>query len=125
MEKFKNKVVVVIPIHSENPSNYELISFTQCFRILGNHPIVVIAPYGLSLRNYKKIIPDFKTHFIDPKWQSSKLNYNKLKLSNYFYSIFREYEFLLTYELDAFVFVEEYGQNKKKCLSFLKKATNN
>ena len=26
---------------------------------------------------------------------------------------------------DAFVFVEEYGQNKKKCLSFLKKVTNN
>jgi hypothetical protein len=107
MEKFKKNVVIIIPIHSENPSNCELSSFAQCFKVLGSHPIVAIAPFGLNLRNYKKVIPDFNIHFIDPEWLSSKLNYNKLKVSNFFYSKFHEYEYLLTYELDAYVFKDD------------------
>jgi len=102
-----NKVCIVIPVHSPNPSEYELISFAQCFKVLGKHPIKVIAPQGISLVNYQKVISDFETIFIHPKWQSSLLNYNKLKLSKFFYRLFRNYEFLLTYELDAFVFRDE------------------
>ena len=102
-----NKVCVVIPIHSPNPSAYELIAFAQCFKILNLHPIKVIAPEGISLTNYQQVVPDFETIFIHPKWQASLLNYNKLKLSKFFYKLFRNYEFLLTYELDAFVFRDE------------------
>jgi hypothetical protein len=39
-ENFRRKLcVVVIPIHSESPSVFELISFQQCFKILSNHSI--------------------------------------------------------------------------------------
>jgi hypothetical protein len=100
-------VVVVVPVHSALPSAHELISFTQCFRVLKNHDIIVVAPMGLDLSVYKKAVPGFITKFIAPGWQSSLLNYNKLKLSRYLYSLFNDYEFLLTYELDAFVFTDE------------------
>jgi hypothetical protein len=103
----KKKVVIVIPIHSPSPSAYELISFRQCFAILGNHPIVVLSPEGMSVATYREVVADFNVLTIDPKWQANVLSYNKLKTSRFFYSLFKEYLFLLTYELDAFVFKDE------------------
>ncbi|RYZ98591.1 MAG: hypothetical protein EOP47_19000 [Sphingobacteriaceae bacterium] len=102
-----NKVCVVIPVHSATPEYFELISFQQCFRVLGKHPIFVVAPHGLDLSAYKALVPEFKVQYIDKKWMQSKLNYNKLKMSQYFYKLFQQYTYLLTYELDAFVFADE------------------
>lgn len=99
--------VVVIPIHSDCPTAYELISFEQCFKILHQHEIKIIAPLGINLDKYRAIISVFDVIFIDPIWQSSIENYNKLKLSSYFYKLFNDFDFLLTYELDAFIFKDE------------------
>ena len=103
----QNNCVVVIPVHSPDPSPYELISFQQCFRILGHHPIKIVAPRNLALDNYKKLVPHFETIFIHPKWQASLNSYNKLKKSRFFYRLFSDYDYLLTCELDAFVFKDE------------------
>jgi hypothetical protein len=102
-----NLCVVVIPIHSETPTELELISFQQCFMVLGEHTIRIIAPEGLNLNRYKAVIPVIEVIYIDPIWQSSVEKYNKLKLSQFFYKLFADYQFLLTYELDAFVFKDE------------------
>lgn len=99
--------VVVIFIHKPDPSPYELISFAQCFRILGTHPIRIVAPRNLPLHKYKDVVPHFETVYIPPKWLSALAYYNKLKTSRFFYNLFNEYEYLLTYELDAFVFKDE------------------
>jgi len=101
------RVCVIIPIHAEKPKPYELISFEQCFKILHQHPIIVVAPKGLNLDAYKNVVPKFEAIFIHPKWQSNIRWYNKLKRSKFFYNLFTNYEFLLTYELDAFVFRDE------------------
>ncbi len=102
-----HKCVIVIPVHSNNPSQFELISFEQCFKILCKYPIKVIAPKGIDLTKYKAVVNTFDVIYIDPKWQSSLLMYNKLKLSRFFYNLFKEFDYLLTYELDAFVFSDE------------------
>ena len=107
MARNNKKVVVVIPIHSETPSKLELISFQQCYKVLGKHPIRILAPEGLNLNKYKAVVPVFEVVFINPIWQSSVEKYNKLKLSQFFYKLFADYEFLLTYELDAFLFKDE------------------
>lgn len=98
---------MVIPIHKEDPDIYELISFVQCFKLLQNHPIYVLAPQNLNLQKYRKVVTNFETIFIDPIWQSSLKQYNKLKVSLFFYNLFKGYHFLLTYELDSFVFKDE------------------
>ncbi|KAA9332268.1 hypothetical protein F0P96_12370 [Hymenobacter busanensis] len=98
------KVCVVIPIHSPYPTKYELISFQQCLRVFKNRDIVVVSPFGMGLDEYKKLGNSFSIVSIDKKWQKSLMAYNKLKMSKYFYNLFSDYEFLLTYELDAFVF---------------------
>lgn len=103
----ENSCVIVIPVHSPDPSPYELISFQQCFKILGHHPIKVLAPRNIGLENYNKVVPHFETVFIHPKWQASLNSYNKLKKSRFFYNLFTDYDFLLTCELDAFVFKDE------------------
>lgn len=102
-----DKVCIVIAIYSASPSHYELVSFKQCFKILSKHPIYVVAPHDLNLSAYKNAVPQFNVIHIDKKWLASRLSYNKLKLSQYFYSLFSKYTFLLTYELDAFVFTDE------------------
>jgi hypothetical protein len=101
------KVCIVIPVHNANPSAFELISYKQCCSVLEKHAIFIIAPEGLDLKRYKGISENPQTIYVPAFWQNSLMNYNKLKLSNFFYSLFQDYEFLLTYELDAFVFRDE------------------
>ncbi|WP_187260554.1 DUF5672 family protein [Pontibacter beigongshangensis] len=101
------KAVVVIPVHSETPSTDELLAFEQCYTILSNHDIVVVHPKGLDLSRYLAIVPGLKNLGIDPIWQSSLKNYNRLKCSYFFYSLFSSYDYLLTYELDAYIFRNE------------------
>lgn len=102
--------VVVIPIHSAEPSANELYSFAQCFKILYQHPIRVVAPKNLILQKYKEAVAEFEVIYIEKQWLSSLRQYNLLKISRYFYSLFKQYDFLLTYELDAFVFRDEVAQ---------------
>ena len=114
-----NLCVVVIPIHNENPTKNELRSFKQCFKVLDKHTIKIIAPIDLSLDRYKEVVNSFETIFIDPIWQSSIEKYNKLKLSSFFYNLFEEFDFLLTYELDAFVFKDELNEWCKKNYDYI------
>jgi len=102
-----NKVCVVISVYDARPSYYELISFQQCFNILKKHSIYVIAPHDLDLSAYKNVVPHFDVKYVDKRWLASKLDYNKFKLSQYFYSLFEGYTYLLTYELDAFIFNDD------------------
>ncbi len=112
-------VVIVIPIHNSNPTPWELISFQQCFKILNKYPIVIVSPDGLNLQRYHSIVGSFKTIYIDSKWQSSLLGYNKLKVSRFFYNLFKDYNYMLTYELDAFVFKDELEYWCEKCYDYI------
>lgn len=100
-------VVVVIPIHKSDPSENELRSFVQCYKVLGEHPIKVIAPEGLDLKKYQDRVKSFDTVFLEGCRFWGVKEYNKLKVSPFFYKLFAEYEYMLTYELDAWVFQDE------------------
>ena len=99
--------IVVIPVHSESPSANELLSFKRCFTILSAYTIKVIAPKNIKLDQYKQVIPDFEMIYVKYKWLSSIEHYNKFKRSLSFYRLFDDFDYLLTYELDAYVFSDE------------------
>jgi hypothetical protein len=101
------KVAVTIFIHDDNPSYLELISLKQVYKILDQHPIFVVCPEDLKTDLYDEVINGINYVIIPKHWQKSIQSYNNLKLSRFLYRIFKEYEFLLTYELDAFVFKDE------------------
>ncbi len=104
---FDNKVCVVIPTHTSTPTKNQLLAFKQCFDVLKNHSIKVLIPHELNLDAYYKVVPSFEIISIERNWLTSVKNYNALKKNYFFYKLFAEYQFLLTYELDAFVFRDE------------------
>lgn len=102
------QVVILIISHKEVLEPKELISLQQCFKILEGYDIHFICPKGLNINGYKLQLgfePSF--HFIDPKWQRTYAQFNKLKISDLLYKKFHEYEYIMFYEPDAFVFKDE------------------
>ncbi len=99
--------VVAIFSHKQNLSECEKVSLTQCWRILGSHPIHLVCPAGLEISEYLEIAPGIRVTEVDPRNFRSLRAYNRLKILPELYRRFSGYEFLLTYELDAFVFRDE------------------
>jgi hypothetical protein len=102
-----SQVVIVIIVHKAQPDRFEEISLTQCYRVLGKHPIFYICPDGLETNSYLELIPNAQVKHIDPQWQKDYRSFNRLKISPLLYKMFSEYEYILFYEPDAFVFRDE------------------
>lgn len=101
------KVVIIIFAYKEHPNKFEEISLKQCYKVLGKYPIRLVCPNGLDISYYQSIIPQIKVDFIKPIWLSSIDNYNTLLLSPFLYYKYLDFEFILIYQLDAFVFRDE------------------
>jgi hypothetical protein len=102
-----NKLVVVIPIYKEQLNLFECVAIDQCFKKL--HPkyhIVFIKPKSLNTTYYlKRYQPDKVISFGNSFFYDRK-GYNKLMLSDVFYSSFQLYTYLLIYQTDAFIFYD-------------------
>lgn len=102
-----SKVVILIIVHKPQPDRFEEISLTQCYSILGKHPIYYICPDRLETNKYLELIPNAQVRYINPEWQKDYRSFNRLKISPLLYKIFSGYEYILFYEPDAFVFRDE------------------
>lgn len=98
------KAAVIIPIYKTDLSEIEKISLDQCNRILGDHDIIYACPKGLDPSS--KLLP-FKTEEFDQKYFQNIEGYNRLMLESHFYERFLNYNYILIYQLDAFVFKDE------------------
>lgn len=67
----------------------------------------LVCPRGMDLAAYRAVHPGIVADFIDPKWFKSVGDYNLLKALPWLYRRYAGYEFMLTYELDAWVFRDE------------------
>lgn len=99
----KPTVAVVIPTYKAELTPLEEISLAQCRKVLGNYPLIFFAPEG-------KIFPYFKpgdgiVHFPAHYFQSVQ-TYCQLLMNSRFYEAFREFDYILIYQLDAFVFYD-------------------
>ncbi|WP_051608642.1 DUF5672 family protein [Selenomonas sp. FC4001] len=98
-------VAILVPIYKKELSELEKISLKQLKKVLVNYPIFVIIPYRLYdcylQRNCCRI-----ECFADEYFQSVD-SYSNLLLEPMFYSRFKEYEYILIYQLDAFVFYDK------------------
>lgn len=102
----KGKVVVVIPVYKPVMSDHELVSFTQCLKVLGGYDICIAAPESLDLSDYLKRGRVGHVGFAEDYF-SNIHGYNKLMLSPWFYERFAGYEYMLVYQLDCYVFRDE------------------
>ena len=107
----KGLAIVIIPVYKELMSNYEEISFRQCLKILNKYPISIICPHSLNVEYYVHVSKDYNitlnVNYFDSAYFCNIDGYNRLMLSKFFYKTFLRYEYMLIYQLDAYVFKDE------------------
>jgi len=101
------KVAVVIPFYKDTLSAYEKISLHQCFKVLANYAIIAISPVNLTLPAAVTAYPFTGSFTFDDVYFKDIRGYNRLMLSDAFYKRFLDYEYILIYQLDAFIFKDE------------------
>ncbi len=113
-----DKIIIVIPVYKSSLSKEETVSLKQCLKVLGKYEICLISHENLNFHDFEmhfKVnhVP-FQVKYFDEKCFDSVKSYNGLMLSVDFYRSFRAYQYMLIYQLDAFVFEDqlEYWCNK-------------
>lgn len=101
------RVVILIFAHKEKLEWHEQISLAQCARVLEMHPTRLVCPDGMDTRAYRQIVPNIRVDPVEPHWLSSYRAYNRFKLHPELYRRYTQFEFILTHELDAFVFRDD------------------
>lgn len=104
-------VTVVVPIWKSDLSHNEIISLTQCLRVLQNHDFSIITYRELNIEPVLALFNDlkisYKIHYFRRDYFADIAGYNRLMLSPFFYARFRDYRYLLIHQLDCFVFRDE------------------
>lgn len=104
-------VVVVIPVYQSVPKEEEIASFMQCLTVLRNYNIVLLTYKDLICDAYERIAIKCNKEIdrvnFDKAYFCSIEGYNRLCLDKMFYERFGEYEYMLIYQLDAWVFRDE------------------
>jgi hypothetical protein len=105
---------IVIPVYKEfdKLDVNELISLKQCIKLLGKYPIWFTGPIDLDYITYinyfaTNIVCNLNYTVFDKKYFKNIKGYNKLLCSSLFYERFSNYDYMLIYQLDAYVFRDE------------------
>ena len=98
--------IIVIPYYKNELKWYEELSLNRAFDVFSERQICLIAPESLDVtllfRNHDLMIERFGDHYF-----TGTTSYNRLMLSNKFYMRFSQYDYILIYQLDAFVFSDQ------------------
>jgi hypothetical protein len=108
-------VAVLVPLYQTVLSLAEQASLVQCMRVLGTYPIILVKPEHLSVASLLNDFPTLRTRAFPDHYFTGTDSYNKLLTSPDFYRNFTEYDYVLIYQLDAYVFRDElpYWCNQK------------
>lgn len=105
------QVNIVIPVYSPTLSPTEVVSLNQCLRVLSNYPITLATHRDLDISIYQEAFlqanKPFKVVYFERSYFISIFAYSQLLLSRGFYDGFKDYEYILIYQLDGFVFRDE------------------
>lgn len=106
------QAVIVIPIYKQAINDYEKIALQQCFNIFKDYNICFVTYVELNIDEYiglyqkignnKLLIKTFHKSYFD-----STNAYSKLLVSKMFYQKFKQFEYMLIYQTDCFVFKNE------------------
>ena len=108
----KKDIVVVIPIYKATLTQYEEMSLNQCVKVLANYSLVVIKPTSLDINELLSQYSLLKVENFPDDCFSNLRAYNKLVLSEDFYQRFVDYQYMLIFQLDAYVFRDEFHRFK-------------
>jgi hypothetical protein len=103
----REKVAVVITVHKPQIDELEALSLSRCVAVLGRHPMIFAAPKSLDFAVYRRAAPSAEVVVFENRFFASLDGYNELLLRPLFFEAFARYQFILKYELDAFVFEDQ------------------
>ena len=100
-------VAILIPVYRRELTSNEKESLGQCMKVLGNYPVFLVKPDGLSVEQITGEYPALKVCSFPDTYFTGTDSYNRLLISTAFYRPFLPYEYVLIYQLDAYVFKDE------------------
>lgn len=109
----KNLVKVVIPIYRESLDTKESASLMQTVRQLSHYPTVLLKPQGLDISKITNNLPALELVEVSDEWLGRKngiQGYNRMMLSEQFYNLFSDSEYILICHTDAWIFRDELHQ---------------
>jgi hypothetical protein len=106
VKKPPEQAAVVIPIYKKELSLYEKISLKRCHEVLGRYPLFLVSPEGLW-EGGDDLSPYQNVNYFHPENFKNIPAYNRLMFSPTFYRKFRDFKYILIYQLDSFVFSDQ------------------
>ena len=94
-------VAIVIPIYQKTFTESELLSIKQLSIFNRKVDIIIVTPKGITVATIERFNKEIK---FDKKYFQTNSTYSKLLLSKEFYFCFKEYQYILIYQLDCLVF---------------------
>lgn len=110
---FENSMLVnvVIPVYSPTLSQSEVMSLQQCLSVLKDYSITLVTNREVDVSAYQNLFLEvkkpFKVAYFESGYFESVFTYSQLLLSREFYARFAEFDYILIYQLDGFVFKDE------------------
>lgn len=108
MNKIKSssryKVAVLIPAYKTQMNRFERISFERCRNVLASFPRLLVCPESLDITAYKNCDQHIEPARFPDQFFTSLMAYSRLCCRPEFYAPFIDYEFILIYQLDCYVF---------------------
>jgi hypothetical protein len=98
---------VLIPVYRLPLSENEAVSLRQVCTVLRDWPLVIVKPEKLDVSPLSALYPFLQVESFDDAYFEGIAGYNRLMLSTEFYARFLESEYILIYQLDAWVFRDE------------------
>ena len=100
------KCCVVIITHKDKLEGDEERSFLRALDVLCKRDIKLVIPNNISTTYYDKLKEKFNFEFIkvNPQWLESYESYNKMCYNNGFYQLFKNYDYMLIYQTDCWIF---------------------
>ena len=98
----KNTVAIVVPVYKSSMSWNEQISWERCKEVFKEKDIILVYPKGLDISAYGSNVG--KSISISAHYFKSVHTYSRLMCLPFFYKYFLDYNYILLYQLDTFIF---------------------
>lgn len=103
MDQKKQQVAVVMPVYQGTLSRTDKVALAQLQKVLGAYPKIFLAPESLTF-DYGELGKGFSVERFPDEFFKSATTYSVLLLQQDFYRRFLDYDSILIYQTDAFVF---------------------
>lgn len=100
-------VCVVILTHLDKLSGDDEKSFLRALKIFTKRDIKLVLPNSVNKSYYEQFKEDVEIVCVNDEWMSSYKNYNRMCCNKDFYNLFSDYDYILIYQTDCWVFEDK------------------